>query len=47
VPIANAAQVRTAIPQAEFHAIPHAGHLPVMERTDVVNPLLLAFLRAH
>jgi pimeloyl-ACP methyl ester carboxylesterase len=47
VPIANSAQVRTAIPQAEFHAIPNAGHLPQMERTDVVNPLLLAFLRAH
>jgi pimeloyl-ACP methyl ester carboxylesterase len=47
VPIANAAQVRAAIPQAEFHAIEHAGHLPHMERTDVVNPLLIGWANAH
>jgi len=47
VPIVNAEQVRNAIPQAEFHAIEHAGHLPHMERTDVVNPLLIGWLKAH
>ena len=45
VPIANAASVRKAIPQAEYHPIEKAGHLPHMERTDVVNPLLIEFLR--
>ncbi|MCC6316970.1 MAG: alpha/beta fold hydrolase [Gemmatimonadaceae bacterium] len=47
VPIALANGVRAAIPQVEFHAIDRAGHLPHMERTDVVNPLLITFLRAH
>jgi pimeloyl-ACP methyl ester carboxylesterase len=46
VPIALADSVRAAIPQAQFHAIDKAGHLPHMERTDVVNPLLLNFLRS-
>jgi pimeloyl-ACP methyl ester carboxylesterase len=47
VPIANAAGVRRAIPQAEFHAIDSAGHLPTMERSSVVNPLLIDFLQRH
>jgi pimeloyl-ACP methyl ester carboxylesterase len=42
----NAASVVKAIPQAQYHPIEHAGHLPHMERTDVVNPLLIAFLRS-
>ncbi len=46
VPIARAEGVRTAIPQAQFHPIDNAGHLPQMERTDVVNPLLIEFLRS-
>jgi len=47
VPIANAAQLRRGMPQIEFHPIERAGHLPHMERTDLVNPLLLGWLRAH
>lgn len=47
VPIARADGVRMAIPHAEFHAIERAGHLPHMERTDVVNPLLIAWLQAR
>jgi pimeloyl-ACP methyl ester carboxylesterase len=47
VTIDNAEQVRRGIPQTEFHAIERAGHLPHMERTDVVNPLLIDWLRAH
>jgi pimeloyl-ACP methyl ester carboxylesterase len=43
IPISNAARVLTAIPQAEFHAIPDAGHLSEWERADIVNPLLSAF----
>lgn len=46
VSIEHAAGVRRAIPQAQYHPIERAGHLPHMERPDVVNPLLLAFLRA-
>ena len=45
VRIENAVEVQRAIPQAQYHPIDHAGHLPHMERTDVVNPLLIEFLR--
>jgi pimeloyl-ACP methyl ester carboxylesterase len=47
VPIANAAGVRRAIPQVEYHAVDSAGHLPIMERAGVVDPLLIDFLRRH
>lgn len=47
VTIDKAEQVRRGVPQAEFHAIPRAGHLPHMERTDLVNPLLVGWLRGH
>jgi pimeloyl-ACP methyl ester carboxylesterase len=46
VAITNAASVQKAIPQAQYHAIEKAGHLPHMERTDIVNPLLISFLRS-
>ena len=46
VSIRHAESVRKAVPQAQFHAIDRAGHLPHMERTDVVNPLLIEFLRS-
>jgi pimeloyl-ACP methyl ester carboxylesterase len=46
VSIKNADGVRKAIPQAQYHPIDRAGHLPHMERTDVVNPLLVQFLRS-
>lgn len=45
VAITNAASVRKAIPQAQFYPIDRAGHLPHIERTDAVNPLLIGFLR--
>jgi pimeloyl-ACP methyl ester carboxylesterase len=45
VPIKFADGVRKAIPQAQYHPIERAGHLPHMERTDVVNPVLIQFLR--
>ncbi|MBV6522640.1 MAG: 2-hydroxy-6-oxo-6-phenylhexa-2,4-dienoate hydrolase [Gemmatimonadaceae bacterium] len=44
VKIENAEGVRKAIPQAQYHPIDRAGHLPHMERADVVNPLLIEFL---
>ena len=46
VSIKHAPSVRKAIPQAQYHPIERAGHLPHMERTDVVNPLLIGFLRS-
>lgn len=46
VSIEHADGVRRAIPQVRYHVIEHAAHLPQMERTDVVNPLLIAFLRS-
>ena len=46
VSIENAPGVRKAIPQAQYHPIENAGHLPHMERTDVVNPILISFLRS-
>lgn len=47
VTIDKSEQVRRGVPQAEFHVIERAGHLPHMERTDVVNPLLIGWLRGH
>jgi len=44
IPISNAAGLRAAIPQVEFHPIALAGHLSNYERPDLVNPLLTAFL---
>jgi pimeloyl-ACP methyl ester carboxylesterase len=46
VPIALSARVRQAIPRIRYHPVERAGHLPHMERTDVVNPILLDFLRS-
>lgn len=46
VPIKFADVVQKGIPQVQFHPIDRAGHLPHMERTDVVNPLLIAFLHS-
>ena len=45
IPISNAARIRGAIPQAEFHPIALAGHLSNYERPDLINPLLRAFFR--
>jgi len=46
VSIVHAPEVRRDIPQAQYHAIERAGHLPHMERPDVVNPLLVGFLHS-
>jgi pimeloyl-ACP methyl ester carboxylesterase len=46
VPIALSERVRKAIPGIRYHPIERAGHLPHMERTDLVNPILLDFLRS-
>lgn len=45
VPFKHSREVRQAIPQAEFHAIADAGHIPHYEKPEIVNPLLIGFLR--
>jgi pimeloyl-ACP methyl ester carboxylesterase len=44
VPFAHSDNVRAAIPQAEFHVIEGAGHIPHYEKPGEVNPILLQFL---
>ncbi|NPV67613.1 MAG: alpha/beta hydrolase [Anaerolineae bacterium] len=43
VPFPASQQVLAAIPQAEFHPIDEAGHIPHYERPEIVNPILVAF----
>ncbi len=38
-------KVQESIPHAQFHSIEEAGHISHYERPDLVNPLLLDFLR--
>lgn len=45
VPIANAANVQAAIPQAVLQPIPGARHLACYEFSEQVNPLLVNFLK--
>jgi len=45
VPIGLSADVRKAIPQAEFHPIDDAAHIPHYEHPEVVNPIVIEFLR--
>lgn len=45
VPIGLASGVRKAIPQADYQPIERAGHLPHMERAQLVDSLLVRFLR--
>jgi pimeloyl-ACP methyl ester carboxylesterase len=45
VPFAQNALVRDAIPQADFHAFEHCGHIPHYEKPEEANPLLLEFLK--
>ena len=45
VPFENSAIIRAAIPQIEFHAFEHCGHIPHYEKPDETNPILLEFLR--
>jgi pimeloyl-ACP methyl ester carboxylesterase len=45
VPFSLSDDVRKTIPQAEFHAIDDAAHVPFYEHPEIVNPLLIDFLR--
>jgi len=45
IPFSLSEQAREAIPQVEFHAIDDAGHVSHYERPEIVNRILLEFLR--
>ncbi|MCP4542790.1 MAG: alpha/beta fold hydrolase [Chloroflexi bacterium] len=45
VPFDHSERVRAAIPHIEFHAIDGAGHIPHYEQPELINPLLIKFLR--
>ncbi len=45
VPFKTHKKFLKAIPHIEFHAIDQAGHIPHFERPEVVNPILLEFLK--
>lgn len=45
VPFEHSHTLRNAIPHAEFYAIDNCGHLPHFEKPEIVNPILLEFLR--
>jgi len=45
VPFEVSNAVRKDVPQAEFHAIEDAAHVPFYEHPEIVNPILIEFLR--
>jgi pimeloyl-ACP methyl ester carboxylesterase len=47
VPFAHSQTARELMPQAEFHPIEQAGHTPHFEKPELVNPLLIRFLKGY
>jgi len=45
VPFEHSEVLRTTLPSIEFHAIENCGHIPHYEKPQVVNPILLEFLK--
>jgi len=45
VPLEHSHLLCTAVPQINFHIVEDCGHIPHYEKPDVVNPILLDFLR--
>jgi pimeloyl-ACP methyl ester carboxylesterase len=45
VPFEHSKDIVAAIPHTEFHALENCGHIPHHEKPQVVNPILLEFLR--
>lgn len=45
--LAYAERIRAALPHAELHVIPRAGHASCWEQPEAFNRLLLEFLRSH
>jgi len=46
VPLEHSQLLCTAVPQISFHVIEDCGHIPHYEKPDMVNPILLDFLRS-
>ncbi|KAA3647132.1 MAG: alpha/beta fold hydrolase [Chloroflexi bacterium] len=47
VPFKHSSRLVAAIPQIQFHAIDEAGHIPHYELPEVVNPILINYLRGN
>jgi pimeloyl-ACP methyl ester carboxylesterase len=47
VPYAVSEKVMQAIPQAEFHPIEGSAHVPYYENPEIVNPILINFLKKN
>ena len=47
VPFAVSEKVLQAIPQAEFHPIEDSAHVPYYEDPEIVNPILINFLKRN
>jgi pimeloyl-ACP methyl ester carboxylesterase len=45
-PIELSEKIMAAVPQAEFHVIDDAAHIPHYEHPEIVNPMVLRFLGA-
>jgi pimeloyl-ACP methyl ester carboxylesterase len=45
VPFERSAALSKLVPRAEFHAIEDAGHVPYMEHPEVVNPIVVRFVK--
>jgi len=45
VPFEHSEILGAAVPAIEFHIIENCGHIPHYEKPDLVNPILLKFLR--
>lgn len=45
VPLEHSNDLRAAMPNVEFHIFENCGHIPHYEKPDVVNPVLLEFLK--
>ncbi|MEN8171272.1 MAG: alpha/beta hydrolase [Chloroflexota bacterium] len=45
IPISHSRIILDLMPDTEFHVVEHAGHLPHYECPEIVNPLLIKFLK--
>lgn len=45
IPFENSAMIMNAIPGVAFHAIDECGHIGNFEKPDIVNPVLIEFLK--
>jgi pimeloyl-ACP methyl ester carboxylesterase len=46
VPFNHSEILRAAMPNLEIHALEDCGHIPHYEKPEVVNPIMLRFLKS-